>query len=98
MKTYLTSILLFVALQSQAQINKSEIFLPEIYLDSVKYGAFPNFDISQIASMFIAKKDSAAPNGKIFIKSKDPKILHLLSASDISARYKKNSLAPTISC
>ncbi|WP_159470754.1 hypothetical protein [Dyadobacter sp. 3J3] len=96
MKIFLLSVLLFVAVKAQAQIQKSELFLPEIYLDSVQYGAFPNFDISQIADMSISKADSKAPNGRIFIKSKNPKNLHLLSVSDISTRYKKNPLAPTI--
>lgn len=96
MKIFLVSILLFVALKSQAQIYKSENFQPAFYLDSVKYEVFPRFDISQIDSISISKENKKAPNGRIYIKSKDPKNLHLLSVSDINARYTKNALAPTI--
>jgi hypothetical protein len=96
MKKFLFYILLFVAIKSQAQIHKSENFYPEIYLDSVKYGTFPNFDINQIESMSVEKESKKAPRGQIFIKSRNPKNLHLLSIFDINARYTKNALAPTI--
>ena len=96
MKTFFISVLLFLAVQCHAQVYKSENFHPEIYLDSIKYSAYPNFDISQIDSIYILKETKNAPNGQIFIKSKNPKNLHFLSVSDINARYKNNALAPTI--
>ncbi|MEO6685453.1 MAG: hypothetical protein ABIN24_05785 [Dyadobacter sp.] len=96
MKIFFISILLFAAFQCQAQVYKSENFQPEIYLDSVKYGTYPKFEISQIATMSISKADDKAPNGRIYLKSKNPEDLHFLSISDISSRYGKNALTPTI--
>ncbi|GLU51883.1 hypothetical protein Dfri01_13440 [Dyadobacter frigoris] len=96
MKNVFVVILLFIAVKSQGQIYKPENFRPEIYLDSVKYGSFPNFDIHQIDSISISKENKKVPEGQIFIKSKNPKNLYLLSILDITARYKKNALTPTI--
>lgn len=96
MKNVFVVILLFIAAKSQGQIYKPENFRPEIYLDSIKYGAFPNFDIHQIETIFVSKENKKVPEGQIFIKSKNPKNLHLLSILDINVRYNKNALAPTI--
>jgi hypothetical protein len=96
MKLFFFFLFSFVAITCQAQLPKYEHFLPEIYLDSVKYGAFPNFDINQIDDMSVAKETKEAPRGKIFIKSKHPRSLNLLSIDDINARYRKNALAPMI--
>lgn len=61
MKTLLIAILLFVALQSQAQIYRPENFRPEIYVDSIKYADFLYFDPSKIDSMSIVKETLKAP-------------------------------------
>ena len=96
MKNGFIIILLFITIKSQGQIYKAENFHPEIYLDSINYGSLPNFDINQIETIFISKDNIKVPEGQIFIKSKNPKNLHLLSILDIRARYKQNALTPTI--
>jgi hypothetical protein len=96
MKLFSFSLFSFAAIACQAQLPKYQNFHPEIYLDSVRYGYFPNFDPNQIDSISISKETKEAPRGKIFIKSKHPQSLNLLTIQDINARYRKNALAPTI--
>ncbi|MCF0057354.1 hypothetical protein [Dyadobacter sp. CY356] len=96
MKNAFVVILLFITVKSQGQIYKPENFRPEIYLDSIKYGSIPYIEPSKIDSIHVVKETNKVAGGQIFIKSKNPKSLHILSVYDISARYTKNALAPTI--
>lgn len=96
MKNVFVVILLFIAVKSLGQIYKPENFRPEIYLDSIKYASIPYLEPSKIDSIYILKGTNKAAGGQIFIKSKNPKKLRILSVSDINARYTKNALAPTI--
>ena len=58
---------------------------PVYFLDSVQIATIATFDPNKIESIDVVRdKDPAAPNGKIFIKSKNPRNFKFLSAQDIA--------------
>jgi hypothetical protein len=73
---------------------------PLYYLDSVIVEFTDlHFDLEKIESINVVKSyvDSTRQNyGKIFITSKDPKGYNFLSISEITIKYKKDTLSPTI--
>lgn len=58
---------------------------PQYYIDSIRVQRLEIFDPEKIESINVVKnKDSAAPNGKVYIKIKKTETLNLLSVGDIS--------------
>jgi len=57
---------------------------PQYYIDSIRVQRLEIFDPEKIESINVVKnKDSAAPNGKVYIKIKKKETLNLLTVEDL---------------
>jgi hypothetical protein len=67
--------------QAISPLTKEE---PQYYIDSIRVQRLEIFDPNKIESINVVKnKDSAAPNGKVYINIKKTETLNLLTIGDI---------------
>lgn len=95
MKQLLFTLLTFISINAFSQ-SKTLNNNPVYFLDSVRVTTLGIFDPNKIDNINVVReKDPTAPNGKIFITSKNPESFNFLSAHDIA---KANNIpAKTIS-
>lgn len=90
MKYIVLSLLLLVACLSNAQnLQVNTKNQPAYYIDSVLVPKMPYLDINKITDMTVVKESGHAnqPNGAVYIRTKNPTDLHLLSLEAVAQKY-----------
>ncbi len=92
MRTLVSFIFFFFTVNAFSQTKKQynvpgPLKTPVFFLDSIQVNTLGTFDNNKIQDINVVSADAAFPNGRIYIKSKDPRDFKFLSARDILKVY-----------